>query len=272
MNNSLQYPREDELNEVENVPQGKAMSILDHLEELRWLIVRCCLAFIVGCVIVGSFFPYFAKLLLYPLNKAIGTGGTPLLQGLVTTSPMGIFSVIIQICLLGGLTISLPVMLYFIAKYINPGLRREEKSLIVPGSIAIICLFLVGAGFSYFYIIPASLAVAIHLNEIVGFQLIWSASTYYSMVVWMTLGVGFCFEFLLALLLLIQLGILSTDKLRRIRRHMIVIVLVAAGLITPSSDPFSLMLLAVPLYLLYEGAMLVGRRIERKRARVVEEE
>lgn len=247
----------------------KNLSVMGHLEELRWVLIKCCIAFLVGCGLVACFFPHFAKLLLYPLNKAVGDG-TPLLQGLVTTSPMGIFSVIIDICIFGGLALALPAMLYFLAQYITPGLRFQEKSLLMPASIAVMLLFIVGSLFSYFYIIPASLQVAISLNEVVGFQLIWSASTYYSLVVWMTLGIGFCFEFPLAVLVLVHLGVVSTDKLKKIRRHMIVAVLILSALITPTSDPLSLAMLSIPLYILYEGAIIVGARMEKKRLRKID--
>lgn len=242
---------------------SKKMTFFQHLEELRILLVRCSLLLVLGCIIVGCFFPFFASLLNYPLNKAFSSS-QHVTQGLVTTSPMGIFSVLIQVCILGGLAISLPFMLYCIARYLSPGLKQEEKRLIAPTCIAVLALFFVGASFSYFFVIPASLSVAISLNETFGFQLIWSAPHYYGMVVWMTLGIGMCFEFPLALLLLMYLRILSSSKLRKIRRHMIVAVLIVAALITPSGDPYSLAILAVPLYMLYEIAIIIGARYEKK--------
>lgn len=240
----------------------KNLTFLQHLEELRVLLVRCALLLVLGCVVVACFFPFFADLLNYPLNKAFSSNES-VVQGLVTTSPMGIFSVLIQVCFLGGLAISLPFMVYCIARYISPGLKIEEKRMITPGCVAVLALFFIGASFSYFFVIPASLSVAISLNKTFGFQLIWSATHYYGMVVWMTLGIGLCFEFPLALLLLMYLNIVSSSKFKKIRRHMIVAVLIVAALITPSGDPYSLAILAIPLYAMYEIAVYIGAKYER---------
>jgi sec-independent protein translocase protein TatC len=240
------------------------MTFFEHLEELRGVILRSLSALLLGCVLVGCFFPFFADLLNYPLRVALGEDSS-MIQGLVTTSPMGIFSVLMQVCFLGGLAISLPVILFFIAKFISPALSEKEMKILFPGCIAILLLFIIGASFSYFYIIPSTLSVSIALNKVFGFQLIWSAPMYYGLVVWMTLGIGLCFEFPLALLVLIYLRIVSSTGLKKIRKHMVVAVLIAAGLITPTSDPLSLFALAIPLYALYELAILVGSRYERKR-------
>lgn len=242
------------------------MTFFEHLEAFRGLILRCVSCLLIGCILVGCFFPFFADLLNWPLQSAL-KGDTSAIQGLVTTSPMGIFSVLMQVCFLGGLAISLPLMLYFIARFIKPALTQSEIKLLLPGCIAVLALFTIGAAFSYFYIIPATLSVSISLNKVFGFQLIWSAPMYYGLVVWMTIGIGLCFEFPLALLIMIYLGILSSAKLKKIRKHMAVAVLLAAGLITPSSDPFSLFAVAIPLYILYELAIIVGARYEAKKAK-----
>lgn len=247
------------------------MTFFEHLEEFRGLILRCLSSFLIGCILVGCFFPYFADLLNWPLRHALN-GDDSLVQGLVTTSPMGIFSVLMQVCFLGGLAIALPFMLYFIAKFISPALRKNEIKLLFPGCMSILGLFAIGAAFSYFYIIPATLSVSISLNKVFGFQLIWSAPMYYGLVVWMTIGIGLCFEFPLVLLVLMYLGIVSSTKLRKIRKYMVVAVLIAAGLITPSSDPFSLFAVAAPLYVLYELAILIGARYEAKKAKECENE
>ena len=241
------------------------MTFLDHLDELRCVIFKCMLALIIACCVVGGFFPFFADILNYPLTVAL-SGNTEALQGLVTNSPMGIFSVLLQICFLGGIAISMPVMIYFIARFIAPGLNKEEKRVLIPSCLAVLGLFLIGALFSYFFVIPTSLAVSISLNQNFGFQLIWSAPMYYGMIIWMTLGIGMCFEFPLALILLIYLGSVTADKLKALRRHMFIVILIVAAFITPTSDPVSLCILSLPLYALYEVAIFVGSRIQNKRA------
>lgn len=240
------------------------MTFLEHLAELRDVILRSLSALLLGCILVGCFFPYFADILNYPLRVAVGED-TSALQGLVTTSPMGVFSVLMQVCFLGGFAVSLPAIIFFVARFISPAFNAKEMKILFPGCVAVLVLFVIGASFSYFYIIPATLSVSIALNKVFGFQLIWSAPMYYGLVVWLTIGIGICFQFPLVLLMLIYLRIVSSKGLKRIRRYMIVAVLIAAGLITPTSDPISLFALAVPLYILYELAILVGARYEAKR-------
>jgi len=245
------------------------MPFFNHLEDLRSALVRSAIALLVGCAIVGAFFPFFADLLSWPLKRAMGDH-PDLLQGLVTTSPMGIFSVLLQVCFLGGLALSLPFILYFMGSFITPGLESKERSALIPACIAIFALFTVGALFSYFLVLPASLAFSIRLNQLFGFQLIWSAPHYYGLVVWMTVGIGLCFEFPVAILALIFMGLLSADKLRSIRRHMVVVILIAAALITPGGDPFTLSILAIPMYLLYEASIIIGAKVEARRKRELE--
>lgn len=243
----------------------KPMGFLDHLEELRRLILKSLLVFLAGCTVIACFLPQFAKLMKAPLDKAL-ISNPDLLQGLVTTSPMGIFSVLVQICFLGGLALAAPIMLFFMGQFLAPALTPKEKKTLLPTCLTAFVLFLIGASFSYFLVLPATLIVAMQLNALFGFQLIWSAPHYYGLVVWMTLGIGLCFEFPLILLALNTLGILSADRLASIRRYMIVGILVVGAAIIPGGDPLSLMLLATPLYASYEGVIWLGRRTERKKA------
>lgn len=249
----------------------RKMTFWEHLEELRVLIVQCLVVILIGCGVVGIFFAKFAKVLSYPLDVAL-RDNSQALQGLVTTSPMGVFSVLMEVCFFGGVAVALPVIVWLIARFLSPGLYAHEKRLLIPCGLAILALFLVGASFSYFFVLPASLSMAIHLNQVFGFELIWSAPQYYGLVVWMTLGVGLCFEFPLVLLVLIYFGALSTEKLKKIRRYVIVMILIAVAAITPTSDAMSLAMLAVPLYVLYELSIWLGERVERrKQARVLAE-
>ncbi len=236
-----------------------------HMEDLRKTLLKCAFSLIIGFCIVGGFFPFFAKALNWPLQQAFSQN-PHLLQGLVTTSPMGVFSVLLQIFFLGGLALSFPAMLFFIAQFIAPGLTIREKKIILPGCLAILGLFLLGGLFSYFFILPTTLSVAIHLNEMFGFQLIWSAPNYYGLVVWMTLGVGLCFEFPVAIVILSLLGFIQSDRLCQWRKMMFVVILIVSAFITPGGDPFSLLILALPLYFLYEAAILICKHIDRKRA------
>ncbi|MEO5958890.1 MAG: twin-arginine translocase subunit TatC, partial [Opitutaceae bacterium] len=94
----------------------------------------------------------------------------------------------------------------------------------------------------------------------------WTPASYYSILMWLTLGVGGAFEFPLLIILLVHLGIMSTAFLRKYRRHAIVIIFIIAAIVTPTADPFLQTFFAAPLYLLYEIAIIAAARIEKRRA------
>ncbi len=241
-----------------------AMPFLDHLEELRWTLVRCLVAFVVACALVLVFIPQIAGALQWPLNWAYGSAETAR-QSLITVRPMGVFSVLIQVCLLAGLALSLPFMIYLGARFVAPGLTPQELRVLRPGCAAAFLLFLAGASLSFFIVLPLSLAVSIRFNQLFGFELLWTATDYYSLVVLLTLAIGICFEFPLVLVVLVHLGILPVEKLVAARRFVFVIILVFAAVITPGGDPVSLAIMALPMYGLYELSIVFGRRLERRR-------
>ncbi len=126
-------------------------------------------------------------------------------------------------------------------------------------------LFLIGASFSFFLLVPTTIGVSLELNQLFGFITRWTPGSYYSLLMWLVLGVGATFEFPLLILLLIHLGLLKVATLKKYRRHAVVAILIIAAVITPTPDPFTQLLFATPLYILYEIAILVGSRVERKR-------
>ena len=300
------------------------MHFLEHLEELRWVILKSVVAFLLGCIGVAIFMQDSVKLLQMPLIKAvedfgeigidlqsigleqytkplenqeIGLGelrnaretdltswgisdphhqtriithfangsNRNLLQVIRSYSPIFIA---MKICFLGGIGLSLPMILYFVGSFVVPGLTPQEKKVFFPGCIAATFLFLAGASMTYFFILPLSLAFTIEFSfNVLGLDVYRpEAGNYYSTVIWMTFAVGIAFQFPLVLILLIRIGILSVGKLRASRRLVLVILMVSAALITPGGDPVSLCILTIPLYVLYEFAILLGSFIERSKA------
>ncbi|MBT3666804.1 MAG: hypothetical protein HN548_04930 [Opitutae bacterium] len=296
------------------------MHFLEHLEELRWVILKAVLAFIFGCVGVAIFMQDSVKLLQMPLVSAVEDFGQididlqtigleqyiklldekkvdlgmlrnaretalvkwgitdphhrtrilthfsngqnrNLLQVIRSYSPIFIA---MKICFLGGIGISLPIILYFVGSFVVPGLTKEEKKVFFPGCIAATFLFLAGASMTYFFILPYSLAFTIEFSfNVLGLDVYRpEAGNYYSTIIWMTFAVGIAFQFPLVLILLIKIGILNVSKLRENRRLVLVILMVSAALITPGGDPVSLCILTIPLYILYELAIITGSIIE----------
>ena len=301
------------------------MHFLEHLEELRWVILKSILAFLLGCIGVAVFMQDSIKLLQMPLVSAVEDFGEididlqsigleeytkPLqkqevdlrmlrdareedLQAWGITDPhhqtriLSHFSVgknrnllqvirsfspifiAMKICFLGGLGLSLPLIFYFVGSFVVPGLTPQEKRIFFPGCLAATLLFLAGAAMAYFFILPLSLAFTIEFSfNVLGLDVYRpEAGNYYSLVIWLTFAVGVAFEFPLILILLIKIGMLSVAKLRESRRLVLVIIMIAAAIITPGGDPISLLTLTVPLYVLYELSIIVGAVIEKSKAR-----
>ncbi|MDC3336142.1 twin-arginine translocase subunit TatC, partial [Opitutales bacterium] len=301
------------------------MHFLEHLEELRWVIFKAVLAFLLGCVGVAIFMQDSVKLLQMPLISAVEDFGVididlqtigldqyiepldtqevdlgmlrnakedsliawgiddphhrtrilthfasghnrNLLQVIRSYSPIFIA---MKICFLGGIGISLPLILYFVGSFVVPGLTKDEKKVFFPGCVAATLLFIAGASMTYFFILPYSLAFTIEFSfNVLGLDVYRpEAGNYYSTIIWMTFAVGIAFQFPLVLILLIKIGILNVTKLRENRRLVLVILMVSAALITPGGDPVSLCILTVPLYILYELAIITGSIIEVRKRR-----
>lgn len=250
---------------------GAAMSFLDHLEELRWALAKCLGAFVLACVLIGIFVFQFAHLLHWPYDWAV-RDYEGVNDQLYIRSFMGSFSVMFQLFFLGGLSLSMPFMLFFLGQFIAPGLTKAEARMLLPGSIAAVLLFLCGATFSFFIILPAGLRASVMIAQLFQFELLIDAPSYYGLLLWATAGVGAAFEFPLVLLILIHLGLIKTATLCHYRRHSIVAFLILSAVITPTPDPITFLFLAGPLSILYEIAILFGRRLEKRRAESIEAE
>jgi sec-independent protein translocase protein TatC len=187
---------------------------------------------------------------------------------LVTNSPMGVFTVIINICIIGGLVMSLPFWLFFLGQFIAPALTRREMKVIVPTGIAAFLLFLGGAAFGYFLLTPSTIRVSFELNQMLGYTVLWTADRYYSLLMWMVLGMGAAFEFPLLVVLAVYMGLVEVKTLRHYRRHAIVVMFVIAAIVTPTPDPLNQCLFALPLIVLYEIAILVASQLGKRRDQV----
>lgn len=259
---------EDEPEAVATDEAG-AMGFLDHLEELRWTLAKCAAAFLVASVAIGVFLARFASLLRWPYDFAVAGREGMAFDHLVNTEMLGAFSVMFQLFFVGGFVLSLPAMLFFIGRFIFPGLNAAERKILLPGAVGAFVLFLTGSVFSFFILLPAGLRASFFMNDLLGFELILRASSYYSLLLWATMGVGLAFEFPLVILVLIHIGLVTTATLAHYRRHAIVVFLIISAVVTPTPDPITFLFLAGPLWVLYELSILAGRRVERKRAAAI---
>ncbi len=241
------------------------MGFWEHLDELRGTLVKSLIAFIVCAVLVGTFYKRFHGALLWPLQTANQTE-PDIKVVLITTSPLEVFNVLIQLCVFGGLALAAPFIMFFIAQFVSPALTQRETRVVVPLCASAFVLFLIGAGFAFFLIMPGTLSFAGWLNTDLDYRPQWTAGNYFSMLTWVVVGTGAVFEFPLVQVLLVWIGVISTAFLRKYRRHVIIVIFIVAAIITPTPDPIMQCFVAAPLYVLFEIAILISARIEKKRA------
>jgi len=258
-----EFPEEDLTPVVP--PREKPMGFFQHLEELRWTLIKCAGVFMIFATLIGVFLREFNGLLLWPLHH-VQAENAKLNFDLGTTSIMEGFNVVIQLCCAGGFVMSIPFCLFFVGQFVAPALTQKEMKTVVPVCLSAFLLFLVGSAFGFFLLVPSTIRVATEINDFFGFVMRWTPGSYYGLLVWLVFGVGAAFEFPLVIILLIYLGIMTVDFLKKYRRHAIVVIFIIAAVVTPTPDPFTQTMFAIPLYLLYEIAIIVGSRVQKRRA------
>jgi sec-independent protein translocase protein TatC len=243
---------------------GKPMGFLEHLEELRGTLIKCAVVFAIFVTIIAYRLDDAATLLNGPLEQ-VKAEYPRMHTELVTNTPMGVFTVIINICLMGGVIMALPFWLFFLGQFIAPALTQREMRVIVPTGLSAFALFLGGSAFGYYLLTPSTIRVAFELNELLGYTVMWTADKYYSLLLWMTLGMGAAFEFPLLVVLAVYMGLIEVATLRKYRRHAIVVMFVIAAIVTPTPDPLNQSLFALPLIVLYELSIWVSAALGRRR-------
>ena len=165
----------------------------------------------------------------------------------------------------GGLLLASPFILFFIGQFVSPALTERETKAIKPLCFSALVLFLLGSAFSFFLLMPSTVRIAIELNQAMGLETRWTAGNYFTTLTWLVLGTGAVFEFPLVIVLLVWLGVLTTEFLRKYRRHAIVLIFVIAAIVTPTPDPVTQTIFAAPLYALFEISILVSSRVEKRK-------
>jgi sec-independent protein translocase protein TatC len=245
-------------------PREKPMGFWQHIEELRGVLLKSVVAFVICAAIVGVFVTDSMELLRWPLDH-VAKDYPDFDTKLGTISLMEVFTMIIQLCVFGGLLLASPFILFFISQFVSPALTDREMKAVKPLCVSALFLFLLGSAFSFFLLMPSTVRIAIELNQAMGLETRWTAGNYFTTLTWLVLGTGAVFEFPLVIILLVWLGVLSTDFLRKYRRHAIVLIFVIAAVVTPTPDPVTQTIFAAPLYLLFEISILVSSRVEKRK-------
>lgn len=240
------------------------MTFWDHLEDLRKSIMHMGVA-LVGVAIVLFFFKdfLFDDVILAPTDKNFYLYrllGVDFNLSLVNIEVSAQFMIHVKVTLVCALILSFPYLIYELWRFISPALYENERRG-VRGAFAFAgVLFYMGLAVGYFVILP------LMVNFFAGYQVstdipnTFSLSSYISLFTSTVLTFGIVFEFPTVVAILSALGVLTRESMKQYRRHAICAVVVLAALITPSGDPFSLMICTVPLYLLYEFSILICRK------------
>lgn len=257
-----------ELGTTEEEPEGSGMSFFDHLEELRWRIIRSLLSVVVGTIIAWFFIDWLVDgVLLRPITvlnaHASGVQQQIHLQNL---KPFGQLFLYMQVAIVAGVLLCLPYILYELWSFIAPGLMPKERKFVKWIVMFTTVCFLAGIAFSYFVMLPAALqffagfGTATIANNI-------AISEYMNFVVSVLLASGVVFELPMVSWFLSKIGILTPAFMRRYRRHSIVAIFIIAAFLTPGTDPVSQVLLAMPLMGLYEISIWVSAWTWRRKVK-----
>jgi sec-independent protein translocase protein TatC len=268
--------------------EEKEMSFLDHLEELRWHVVRSVIAIAV-LMIVAFIFTHeiFDYVIFAPGRPSFITfrwlcslGQTMGVEGLcVTEIPMkiqsrymmGQFTMQISSSLVIGLIVAFPYVVWELWRFIRPGLYSKEIKGSRGAVFAISSLFLIGISFGYFILCPMSIAFLANysISDMISNE--FDITSYVSTIVTLVLGSGLLFQLPVVIFFLTKVGMITPQFMRSYRKHAVVAIMIIGAVITPSPDPLSMSMVAIPLYVLYEisifiSALEVRNKMKREQA------
>ncbi|MGA2521359.1 MAG: twin-arginine translocase subunit TatC [Acidimicrobiales bacterium] len=238
-------------------PDPDAMTLGEHLAELRRRILVAVIAFAVAGTVAFIVYPHILSFLQAPYCNVV----RPRPCSLYITAPLDGLALRLKLATYGGLFLASPVILWQLWRFITPGLRRNEKRYVIPFIFASVLLFSAGAVLAY-YTFPHALRF---LQSVGGPSLkqIYNPNSYIGLIVALMFVFGLTFEFPVVLVSLELVGVLRPERLASWRRWAIVVITVFAAVITPSGDPFSMLALAVPLYVFYEVSIVIGKLLRR---------
>jgi sec-independent protein translocase protein TatC len=227
-------------------------TFISHLVELRDRLLRAIIAVVVALVCLFPWAKDIYALLAAPLLKALPAGAT-----MIATDVTGTFLVPLKVTLMAAFLLALPYVLWQMWAFVAPGLYHHEKKLAVPVILSSFVFFLIGMSFAYFVVFPVAFGFFASYAP-AGVQMMTDIDKYLSFVLTMFIAFGVTFEVPVIVLVLVRLRMVTIEKLKAIRSYVIVGAFVVGAVFTPP-DVVSQLLLAVPLWLLYELGILLAR-------------
>lgn len=270
--------------------EEKEMTFLDHLEELRWHVIRAFVAIVVLMIVAFAFItPIFDYVLFAPakidfiffkwmcqLGDLAGAKETLCVTELPfkvqSRNMTGQFMMSITASFVIGLIVAFPYVIWELWAFVRPGLQLKEKKFSRGAVFAISSLFLIGVSFGYFILSPMTIwflstyqVSTMIVNE-------FDITSYVSTVASLVLGCGLLFQFPVVVYFLTKIGIVTPQLMRKYRRHAVVVIIILGAVVTPSADPFSLAIISLPLYFLYEISIFTSAVVLRKKRKLEEQE
>ena len=251
---------------------------LDHLEDLRWMLVKMAAALALTMMLSFGFRSQLMHVVMSPLEvitsgansakelitapgRAVSGEAYPSLQSL---HPADSMSISLSLAFYAGFILSFPLLLYFLAGFVLPALTAKERSFVLPAIGVSFALFLSGVSFCFFYVLPLSLRWLYYDSRHMGFNPQWTVSEYFSFATQFVLIFGLSFELPVVVIALVQFGLLKAGTLRSTRAYAMVIILVFATILAPSADPITMGIVAAPMLILYELCIWIAYWMERR--------
>ncbi len=240
--------------------QDEPQPFLSHLADFRRTLMQALATFAVALAVAAPLSPILLRALKWPLRGVVDDPASFLVSYEVAAG----FMVLLRITFSAGIVLAAPWMLLILGKFVFPGLTEGERRIIRRYAACAVAMFVLGAGFGFGLVLPMALRTLLGMHRWMGITVeSVLATNYIAFVTQLLLGFGLAFEMPVVLLALGRMGIINAGQLRARRRHVVVLLLIAAMLMTPQDISTQLMM-AMPLYLLFEVCILLIAREEPK--------
>ena len=234
---------------------------LQHLEELRWMLLKMAIA--LGVCMSGCL--YFQKTLVHLMERPLAQIDPTLVSKLQNLGVIDPITISFSLAFYAGMILAFPLLLFFVAQFVVPALTRKEEHVVFPAIAVGFALFLAGVSLCYFVILPQTLKFCFDYSKSLNFAPVWTVREYFSCVSQMLIAFGAAFELPVAVIALVYLEIVSFQLLNRTRPYAYVLVLTLAAILAPTPDPLSFLALGAPMCLLYEGCIWAAWLLEKRR-------
>ncbi len=238
------------------------LTLFEHLDELRRRLFVSLIAVTVGVLVAALFNSFMFEVLLFPLRQVDGLPESA--TRITTFSPAEPFMVSLKVWVVGGLILAAPILIWQLWAFLAPAFTEGEKRYFYPVVFASSLLFFAGVALGYFLVLPRGLDFLLTFSA--GFfNVQLRASDYFTFMALFILAFGVVFELPVILVLLAKVGVIDDRFLRKNRRWAVLVMALAAAVITPSQDAFSMLAMFLPLYVLYEVSIVLARLVQPKR-------